>query len=338
ALDIAAASGLVWALSGSFSLLWSYLTIAGTGFSTDNQFGAGLWLFITQIQFGQLLGYNILAGMALTILPLAVRSQLGTGILAGLSLFALLPIALSGHASGTAGHAMAVNAMGLHLVSVSIWVGGLIALLLFRVFGLSSLEVVKRYSTLALVGFGLMAVSGVSSATLRIHTLPQLLSPYGVLVLAKVGLLVTLGAIGFWHRRRLIASGVEGNSKFWRLAVVEVAIMGAAIGIATALSKTAPPVSQNLNENPSPAQILTGEPLPPEFTPIHWFIDFKPDLLWLAVATLGIIGYLYGVRRLAKRGDGWPKLRTASWVAGMLLLAYITSGALNVYEQYLFST
>jgi putative copper resistance protein D len=30
--------------------------------------------------------------------------------------------------------------------------------------------------------------------------------------------------------------------------------------------------------------------------------------------------------------------RTASWVTGMLLLAYITSGPMNVYEQYLFST
>jgi len=338
ALDIASVGSVVWAVSGALSLLWNYLVVAGVGFSTDNQFGAGLWMFITQVQLGQLLGYNLLAAIGLSVLALAVRSQIGTGVLAGLSLISLLPIALSGHASGTSGHAMAVNAMGLHLVSVSIWVGGLIALLLFRAFGLVSLDLVKRYSTLALVGFGLMAASGVSSATLRIHSFAQLLSAYGLLVLAKVGLLAILGVIGFWHRRRLIASGVESNSRFWRLAAVEVAVMGAAIGIATALSKTAPPVSQNLNENPSPAQILTGEPLPPEFTPIRWFTEYKLDLLWMTIAVLGIVGYLYGVRRLRQRGDSWSLGRTASWVVGMLLLAYITSGPMNVYEEYLFST
>jgi putative copper resistance protein D len=40
---------------------------------------------------------------------------------------------------------------------------------------------------------------------------------------------------------------------------------------------------------------------------------------------------------MAKRGDSWPVGRTISWVAGMLLLFYVTSGALNAYQAYLFS-
>jgi len=40
---------------------------------------------------------------------------------------------------------------------------------------------------------------------------------------------------------------------------------------------------------------------------------------------------------LRLRGDKWPLGRTVSWVTGMLLLAFITSGSLNAYQEYLFS-
>ena len=41
--------------------------------------------------------------------------------------------------------------------------------------------------------------------------------------------------------------------------------------------------------------------------------------------------------RLRQRGDHWPVYRAVLWVAGLLLLVYVTSGGVNVYEQYLFS-
>ncbi|WP_342344068.1 cytochrome c oxidase assembly protein [Agromyces archimandritae] len=43
------------------------------------------------------------------------------------------------------------------------------------------------------------------------------------------------------------------------------------------------------------------------------------------------------MRRLRRRGDRWPIYRAVLWIAGMLLLAYITNGGVNAYEQYLFS-
>ena len=43
------------------------------------------------------------------------------------------------------------------------------------------------------------------------------------------------------------------------------------------------------------------------------------------------------MRRLRKRGDAWPWYRTVLWVAGMLLLFWITNGGVNAYEKYLFS-
>ena len=44
------------------------------------------------------------------------------------------------------------------------------------------------------------------------------------------------------------------------------------------------------------------------------------------------------MRRLRLRGDRWPWYRTALWVAGMLLLFWVTNGPVNVYERFLFST
>ncbi len=52
---------------------------------------------------------------------------------------------------------------------------------------------------------------------------------------------------------------------------------------------------------------------------------------------LGLALYLWGVRRLAKRGDSWPVGRTIAWVAGMATLTYAMLGALGVYDTVLFS-
>jgi putative copper resistance protein D len=252
-----------------------------------------------------------------------------------------VPLALIGHAAGTAGHAMAVNSIGIHLVAVVIWVGGLVALFVVRgeTYQESAL-LTSRYSTLALVAFGLVAISGVSSALIRITKFEDIFSSYGVLVTLKVSALVLLGVLGAIYRTRLISKLQDGAAvakSFFGLVAVEFVIMGTAIGFATALAKTAPPVDGNGIIDVTPAQLLTGEPLPPELTPIRWLTVWKLDLVWAIICVAAVAAYLVGVRRLAKRGDKWPMLRTVSWVTGMAVLFYTTSGALNAYQEYLFS-
>ena len=113
--------------------------------------------------------------------------------------------------------------------------------------------------------------------------------------------------------------------------------MGLAAGFGTALSVSAPPDSQGGYEQLTPAQILTGEKLPPELTPMRWLTAWNFDILWITICLLLAGLYLYGVYTLRKRGDSWPVYRTASWLAGLALLFYITSGSMNLYEHYLFS-
>ena len=341
ALSLAAIGAISWVLFGLANLLLTYLSITGSALSFGEAFSSGLWMFATQIQLGQYLALNLLAAVILSLLILLANSLTATAMLAAIGLFALVPLALTGHAAGTAGHAMAVNSIGIHLVAVTVWVGGLIAVFVVR--GRDNQEsanIISRYSSLALFSFGLVAVSGSAAAFLRIGNFANLATPYGLLVLLKVTALVTLGVFGAIYRRRLLGN-FAGDQKFsrlfWRLASVEVAIMGIAIGLATALSRTAPPIDQNAIVTVTPAQLLTGEPLPPELTPLTMITLWKPDLIWLLVAILGTLAYLLGVRRLKQRGDSWPVIRTISWVLGMLLLTYITSGPLNAYQEYLFS-
>ena len=331
----------LWAASAAVVFVFTYLSVAGTSIRFDETFGQSLFMFATQIELGRALALNALSAVVLSTLVLAFRSLTSSLLLAALSLAAIVPLALIGHAAGTAGHAMAVNAIGMHLVAVVIWVGGLVALFISRSTDAGeSATLIRRYSTLALAAFGLVAISGVASAMLRIDLRTELTSSYGLLVLLKIAALVLLGVFGALYRLRLIAQVAEGKSQksaFFRLVAAEFVIMGAAIGFASALSRTAPPAGSDAIVTPTPAQILTGEPLPPEFTTASLLTAWKIDLVWLVICLAAIGLYLFGVYRLHKRGDAWPIARTLSWVAGMLVLIYTTSGALNAYQEYLFS-
>jgi putative copper resistance protein D len=332
ALDLVAGASVVWALAAAANFLLTYLNVAGSPLHFHSSFGESLWMFATEIEMGTALALNAAAAVLLSVLALASRSLTGTALLAALGIAAIVPLALIGHAAGTANHAMAVNAIGLHLLSVIIWVGGLFALFALRGSSVEQSEALtKRYSSLALVAYILLAISGVASALVRITPAELFSSAYGQLILLKVAAFVGLGIFGAVYRLRI------ARKSFWSLALFEITIMGAAIGLATALAKTAPPVAGDGIIEVTPAQLLTGEPLPPELTPLRWLTAWKIDLLWLVICVVAIGAYLLGVHRLAKRGDKWPWLRTASWVTGMLTLIYTTSGALNAYQEYLFS-
>ena len=336
ALNFAAAAASTWTILAMANILFTYLALTGSPFSGDQLFGESLWLFLTQIELGQLLGYNLIVAAVLSILTLTVKRLswvAGLVILAGAG---IVPLALMGHASGSENHSLAVNSLGMHLVGISVWVGGLAAVLvLHRVAEQENL--IRRFSTLALVSFVLVAVSGVGSSFVALGKLENLASPYGLLVCLKVAAFVLLGLAGARYRIHLMKTGENQRKPIvLKLLISELLVMAITMGIAAGLAKTAPPL-ENQTYIPTPAQILTGEPLPPELTPERWFTATKIDPLWALIVVFGIGLYLYGVRRLRQRGDSWPVGRTASWIAGMLGLLYVTNGAVNAYQAYLFS-
>ena len=344
ALDVAAASAAVLTVASGATGLFTFLLVTGVPFDLSDAFGQKLGQFVTTIPLGQAWLTTMLVAAAVTVLCFAVRNHTALVFVTVLAVASLVPLAQQGHAAGAAGHAAAVTGLGLHLVFASVWLGGLLTIVLLKgELGEKRLPVVlARYSTVALISFIVVALSGYASAALRIGDWDQLLTPYGMLVVVKVVALIALGLFGAAQRRFLIgrmSRGDRSRGAFWWLVVAELAFMGLASGAAAALARTATPVSEEEAGSlaRTPAEILTGEPLPPWPEWTRFFTEWNADLIWLLACGFGIFFYLAGVRRLRKRGDRWPIYRTVLWVSGLLLLAYITNGGVNVYEQYLFS-
>lgn len=343
ALDVAAAAAAVFTVAAGVTGFFTFLNVTQVPLTFDDAFGAKLSLFFTSIEAGQAWLQTTLIAAAVTVLCFAVRNQTVLVFVFGLSLVSLLPMAQQGHSAENSGHNAAVTALGLHLVFAAIWLGGLLTIVFIR----KTLDdgrltpVLLRYSTVALISFVVVAVSGYASAELRLGSLDRLGTPYGILVLVKVFALLALGLFGALQRRVLIRrierSTKPGSSTFWWLVALELGFMGIASGAAAALAKTAPPVDQAAPTTPTPAQLLTGEALPPELTFSRYFTEWNIDLLWLLACAFGIFFYIAGVVRLRRRGDSWPILRAVSWVLGMLVLFYLTSGGINAYQPYLFS-
>ncbi|MEX3600414.1 cytochrome c oxidase assembly protein [Kocuria carniphila] len=357
-LRLAQAAAVVWTVSAIAVLIFTYSDVSGTGLGSGQNYTQQLTHYITEIATGQAQATVVIVAAVVTTLIFGVRALLGLFCTLALSMIALVALALNGHSSGGADHMGAVNSLGLHLMGVCLWVGGLIVLawaspLLakestviahrgetkHRVPLLS--VVLRRYSVVALGCYFLVLLSGIINAQVRIGTWEQLNSGYGRIVLAKLVLTLLLALVGFAHRQWLIP-GVEDGSRsrtatLWRVIVVELVLMGLLMGIASALSRTAPPVPEEMPTDASPARLLTWYELPPEPTFASWFTTWRIDWFWAAVVVFFAIVYLWAAIKVWRRGDKWSVLRTASWLIGLVLLMYATSGGVAVYARVLFS-
>jgi cytochrome c oxidase assembly factor CtaG/putative copper export protein len=335
---VASWAAALWLGASAIYFLLTYLSASGTQLSYGPEFSEGLWLFATQIELGSLLAANVLIALVVSLSTMAFTGTRMVAVNAAIAAAGLYPLAESGHASSDVGHTIAVNSMLMHLVGISVWVGGLVAL--YSVFYANSERagvLVSRYSTLALFAFILVAISGVTSGYIRLYEPSDLLSTYGLMLIGKSVLLIALGAFGALHRLKLVSEFTKKAKGFWKLVTLELTVMGLAMGLGTALALTPLPVSDAEFVPPTPAQLLTGDPLPPELTDAAWLTVWDPDPLWATVAVLGIALYLYGVKVLRDRGDKWPLSRTIPWVLGMVVLFYVTNGAPHAYQEYLFS-
>ncbi|WP_348790101.1 cytochrome c oxidase assembly protein [Leifsonia sp. NPDC080035] len=341
ALDFAAACAAVMTVAAAVTGLFTFVSVSNVPWSFDQTFTNGLSSFITSVSLGQAwLGITLIAA-AVTVLCFAVRNHTAILFVAILAMASVVPMAQQGHNAEAAGHDAAVTSFGLHVLFAAIWLGGLLTLIVIKgtLGGGRLVTVLERYSSIALICFIVVAASGYVNAELRVGTLAELATPYGILVLVKVAALVVLGLFGVMQRRVLIGRLKAGGrrSTFWWIVTAELAFMGIASGVAAALARTVTPVPQTRAATPTPAEILTGEKLPPELTWERLFTSWNFDLLWVLGCAFVLFFYLAGVWRLHRRGDKWPIYRTVLWVLGIALLFYITNGGVNVYEKYLFS-
>ena len=183
-------------------------------------------------------------------------------------------------------------------------------------------------------------VSGVANAWIRLSSPADLLTTtYGRLLLVKIALMTLAIALAAWHRRTTLPRLSERHvrERFWRVMAVDVGALVAVVLIAVVLSGTAPPLPIEAVENPTPAYYLTGYELPPAPSLLHWIGLWRLEILSaFAVAAAGVM-YVLWVVRLRRRGDQWPWYRTASFMLGVMAMAWITQGAPTVYGMVTFS-
>jgi putative copper resistance protein D len=270
-----------------------------------------------------------------------VRSWVGTLLVALLAVASLVPMGTQGHSGDDAFHHEAMMALILHIIGAAVWLGGLLLLVAVRpvLERRRIADVVARYSSIAWPRSCSSPCPARCARPSACRSGP-ICSP----------LWRDLGRQGRRARRsrplrRVVPHAPDrqdarlrrGIPPFWMLIAFELALMGVASGAAAALARTPPPNPAPLPEIPSPAERLTGAPLPPELTIERWVTAWNVDMLWAVLAGFAIFFYLAGVWRLRRRGDAWPVYRTIMWVAGMVLLVWVTGGVVNVYQDYLFS-
>ncbi|WP_082076646.1 cytochrome c oxidase assembly protein [Microbacterium azadirachtae] len=370
ALDTASIGAAVYTVASAVAGLFTFLQTLGVKLSAGPEFGAQLGRFLLELPLGQAWLMTVLAGAVITIAAFAFRGWAATLLTAILAAASFVPLATQGHAGELSGHDAAVNSLLLHTIGAAVWIGGLVLLIVLRgsrseladtgratasTAGATAAkpgakpakktkgtarfaDVVRRYSSLALAAYIVVAVSGVARSIVAVGDWAGMLTPYGGLIIAKAVVLILLGVLGARYRTRLIPKLEAGGSgPFWTLVLLELALMGIASGLAAALSRTAPPTGLEVATVRTPAEILTGSPLPPELTPIRWITAWNIDLIWATAAAFGIALYAIGVLRLRKRGDSWPIHRTVFWILGLLGLVWVTGGAINAYQETLFS-
>lgn len=305
--------------------------------------------FSTQVDLGRALVAQVVIAVVLAVSAHWTLSVRVTALLTGLALGGFVPQALTGHSAGAGAHDLAIWSLLLHLAAATLWVGGLVGLGWVALKGSKRLPAgVTRFSTLAAWCIVMIAVSGVANAAVRIGSLPDLLSSYGLLVIGKACALLLLGALGWQHRRRTVprlqasiddaaADAAPGLARraFARLATLELTIMAMTVALAVALSRTPTPVPDDLYEGR--AAELLGRPMPPPPTLERFLFDWSPNGFGMVVVGLGAVLYIQGLRVMRRRGDHWPVGRTIAWGVGLLVVAWATFGGLGRYAGTMFS-
>ena len=325
-----------WTLTGFVALALTFSQSSGLHL-TDPAFLSELRSTAWPLEITRLIIIELAMAFAVCVLAAwgRTRGQLAWAFTVAMA--ALWPISFAGHGSSLVGHEQGMTGLLIHLIGVCLWVGGLLAIVILRPLLGSAVQVtLERYSTIALACFVAVGGSGVLFALLQADDLADLVTPYWLLLWLKVLALVVLGLFGYNQRQLLLARGTTRPGVFARLATTELGVMAVAMGLGVALSRTPPPVVEDIT-GADPALPLTGFPTPEPFTMSKLVTAWEPMWLFLIPALLAIGLYLAAVRRLRRRGDQWPVLRSVLWVIGWAIFIYATCGAPGMYGKVQFS-
>jgi copper transport protein len=228
--------------------------------------------------------------------------------------------ALAGHASAQSPTAVFFPADVVHVLAASVWVGGIVCLLLALPAATRCLEatersrlllaVLARFSPLALAAVVAIALTGVVQAYIDVRSIHGLLhTTYGALVLAKTALLLGLIGLGWINRERLIPAlrrRVDAEQPPGMVGILtrrslrgELALMLCVLGVTAALVSYAPPIDAaggpfSINATLGPSELeMTVDPASGGTDTIHlYLIDAKSGTQFTATKELTVTAAL----------------------------------------------
>ncbi|TDB74532.1 copper resistance protein CopC [Micromonospora sp. KC721] len=198
---------------------------------------------------GVVLGARVaLVGVAAGLLPAVLSGRAGRWRAVALTLVAVAGLAtwpLAGHPVASPLPPVSIVAVVIHLAAMSVWVGGLIGMLVFLLRGTHErvlARILPAWSRWATLAVGWLVVTGVGQAAIELgHPDALVGTPYGRLLLGKAGLLAAVLAVAAGQRRmvrRRVAAGRRGRVAV--AAAVEVAATAVVLALTALLVQTPP--------------------------------------------------------------------------------------------------
>ena len=331
--SIISISAFAWFFSSVLNILFTLANILGESVTAVLD-PAVLQSFVLQISLGQYLFFQTLIALFVAITSRALTSSGYTAILLLISLIAISAPVFQSHAASSGSHALAIGSLLIHVIALSFWVGGVIAITLLnqddRKISL------PRFSQIALWAAIAVVISGVINASARLNFAAAWTSSYAYVVILKVLVTFVLLYFGYKHRNYLAAKPSVNWRAMTRLISVEAAIMIFVTALGSWLSSNQPP-SRDSQEPFNAALAIAGMEMPdaPNFTRI--LFEYDPSIFVIGLLVLAVALYIKGVVILTRRGDKWPIGRTISFALGISAIDFATSGGLGVYAHFAFS-
>ena len=331
--SIISISAFAWFFSSVLNILFTLANILGESVTAVLD-PAVLQSFVLQISLGQYLFFQTLIALFVAITSRVLTSSGYTAILLLISLVAISAPVFQSHAASSGSHALAIGSLLIHVIALSFWVGGVIAITLLnqddRKISL------PRFSQIALWAAIAVVISGVINASARLNFAAAWSSSYAYVVILKVLITFVLLYFGYKHRNYLAAKPSVNWRAMTRLISVEAAIMIFVTALGSWLSSNQPP-SRDSQEPFNAALAIAGMEMPdaPNFTRI--LFEYDPSIFVIGLLVLAVALYIKGVVILTRRGDKWPIGRTISFALGISAIDFATSGGLGVYAHFAFS-
>ena len=327
------ASALAWSL-GAFGTIVSAVAELLEKPISDAFDATTLRSFITQVTLGQYLFFQTLVALLVAALAFRIKKILSTVLLMALSLLGLVAPVFQSHAQSSGSHGLAIGSLVIHVVALSLWVGGIFALTVLN--PADRPIAVPRFSQLALWAAIAVVASGSVNALTRLNFKEAWSSTYAYIVMAKIALVLVLLTISYLQRRNLANRDRIGWPILTRLIFIEALIMAFTVAMGAWLSTHHPPERVGASEF-DPQIAISGISTPAEPTFARIIFGYEPDGLMIGLLIIAVALYVKGVVVLTRRGDKWPVGRTIAFALGVSAIDFATSGGLGLYAQFSFS-